>query len=84
MTHEDAEVSKSPILHKDPWIMENLKQIRKKLYHGAGLFDLLETSGRVSIQRLDTLYSEAIRTLQSYSNELQNQNFRNFGIFMSN
>lgn len=69
---EDSEVSKSPILHNDPWIMENLKQIRKKLYHGAGLFDLLETFGRVSIQRLDTLYSEAIRTLQSYSNELQN------------
>ena len=73
VTHEDSEVSKNPILHKDPWIMENLKRIRKKLYYGAGLFDLLETSGRVSIQRSNMLYSEAIRTLQGYSNELQNR-----------
>lgn len=70
---EDSEVTKSPIYHADPWIMENLKQIRKRLYPGNGLFDLLNTSGSVPIQRQDTLYSEAVRTLQSYADELQSR-----------
>ena len=73
VTIEDFEVSKNPVLHKDPWIMENLRRIRKRLYTGSELFDLLETSGRITKQRSDTLYSEAVRTLQNYSNELQNR-----------
>jgi len=67
---EDGEVSKSPVFHKDPWIMENLKQIRNKLYPSTGLSDLLQTSGLVKQERVDNLYSEAIRTLTGYTNEL--------------
>ena len=40
-----SSVKKRPIYHKDPWIMENLKQIRKKLYPSDGLDDLLRTAG---------------------------------------
>jgi hypothetical protein len=53
--------------------MENLTQIRKKLYPVGGLFDLLNSSGPVSQQRVDSLYSEVIGTLQGYANELQNR-----------
>ncbi len=70
---EDGEVTKNSIYHKDPWIMENLRQIRKKLFPGTGLFDLLDTSGEVTQQRVDTLYNQAIRQLQSQTNELQNR-----------
>ncbi len=72
-TQEDGEVSKNPIYHKDPWIMENLIQIRKKLFTGTGLFDLLDTSGKTTQQHVDTLYSQAIRKLQNQANELQNR-----------
>jgi hypothetical protein len=70
-TVEDGEVAKNPVYHKDPWIMENLKQIRQRLYPARGLFDLLETSGDISGQRVDTLYNRVIRTLQDQVKELQ-------------
>jgi hypothetical protein len=39
-----AEVSKSPLYHEDPWVMENLRRIRRTLYPGAGIAELLKTS----------------------------------------
>ncbi|MCB9511257.1 MAG: hypothetical protein H6695_13785 [Deferribacteres bacterium] len=68
---EGSEVSKSPVYHKDPWIMESLSQIRQKLYPASGLSDLLQSAGEVTPQRIDTLYSHAIATLQQQTNELQ-------------
>ena len=73
VSDHDGEVSKNLVIHKDPWIMENLKQIRKKLFPADGLFDLLSSSGKISQQRVDSLYSEVIGTLQVYANELQNR-----------
>ncbi len=69
--NDDGELSKGPIFHKDPWIMENLKQIRKKLYQGEGLYDLLYSTGSVSQSRVDTLYNKAIQTLKKYIIELR-------------
>ncbi len=73
VSDQDGEVSKNSLIHKDPWILENLKLIRKKLYPSDGLFDLLNSSGAVSQQRVDSLYSAVIGTLQVYANELQNR-----------
>lgn len=70
---EDGEVSKSAVFHKDPWIMENLKRIRKRAYRTDGLAGLLRTSATVPAERADTLYSETIRTLQTYISELQSR-----------
>jgi hypothetical protein len=70
---ENGEVSKSPIWHRDSWIMENLKQIRSKLYPGNGLFELLDTNGRSSEQRVDSVYSRAIEKLRSYASEFSNR-----------
>ena len=74
ISDEDGEVSKSPVYHEDPWILENLKQIRKRLFpqsRDGNLYDLLKTSGLGGKQQVDTLYNEAIQTLQEYTNELQ-------------
>ena len=71
---EDGEVSKSPIFHKDPWILENLKQIRKRIYGGEGLYNLLDARNadqNISRTRNDSLYSKAIRKLQVYADELR-------------
>jgi hypothetical protein len=73
VSDQDGEVSKNPVVHKDPWILENLKRIRKKLYPAEGLFDLLNSAGPISQPRADSLYSEAINALQVYANELQNR-----------
>jgi hypothetical protein len=70
---ENSEVSKNPLSHKDPWIMANLKQIQKTLFPGEGLYDLLLTYGSASVARQDTLYNEAIFTLQNYVNELNDR-----------
>lgn len=66
-----SSVKKRPIYHKDPWIMENLKQIRKKLYPSDGLDDLLRTTGVISDERVDSLYNEAISVLQEHADELR-------------
>lgn len=71
--NEFGEVSKMPVFHKDPWIMENLKRIRMQLFGSAGLTDLLQTSATTPPERVDSLYSEAIQTLQTYVDELQNR-----------
>lgn len=68
---EGGEISKSPIYHKDPWIMENLRQIRRTLYPTDGLFDLLESSGEATLQDVDTLYHRAIAALQKHTIELR-------------
>ncbi len=39
-----ANVSKSPLYHEDPWVMENLRRIRRTLYPGVGVAELLKTS----------------------------------------
>ncbi len=37
-------VSKSPLYHEDPWVMENLRRIRRTLYPAVGVAELLKTS----------------------------------------
>jgi len=63
-------ISKKPIYHEDPWIVENLRMIRRHLYPDQGLSDLLKTSVE-DFAGTGELYAEAIRTLQSYSEGLR-------------
>lgn len=65
-TRGGNKVVKSPIYHKDPWILENLKQIRQTLYTDDGLSDLLKASGfNPRIMRSDQ-FDKVIATLQDY------------------
>jgi hypothetical protein len=59
-------VAKGPVYHQDPWILFNLRRMRKELYPGTTLADLLRASatlpGAPSAPR--ALYEEAIATLR--------------------
>lgn len=68
---QGTKVVKSPVYHKDPWILENLKLIRKTLYTEVGLTDLLNTIGGMSMKSADPLYREALMTLRGYINGLR-------------
>ena len=71
MLRAGGRIVKSPVYHRDPWIMENLKLIRQTLYADLGLSELLQSSGTLSTARKDLLYNEAIKTLQDYVIELR-------------
>jgi hypothetical protein len=64
---------KAPIYHEDPWIMENLKMIRRRLYPDLGFVDLLKTIGNVSTPNSSSpsIYNEAMQTLQDYATGLR-------------
>lgn len=71
---------KSPIYHEDPWIMENLKVMRRMLYSGgrgsnSDFPELLKTSGKVFAPNTSSfsamIYQEAIQTLKDYSTGLR-------------
>lgn len=59
-----SSVSKAPVYHRDPWILENLRSLRQQLYPDAGLADLLTASADVAPRNLRELYEEAIATLE--------------------
>lgn len=61
------EVSKRPLYHKDPWVLENLRLLRRRLFADAGLADLLTASADAAPDELPELYREAIATLESYA-----------------
>jgi len=65
-TKPGGKVVKSPVYHEDPWILENLRQLRQALYSDVGLSDLLKTSGDVPGNRRAMLYDEALQALRGY------------------
>ncbi len=64
-------VKKSPVYHEDPWVLENLKQIRRTLYPDLKLADLLKTSGKVFNKTNNMFYQEAIIMLKEYITQLR-------------
>lgn len=60
-------VVKSPLYHRDPWVLENLRRLRRTLYPQAGLADLLTASPDVDPAELPALYAEAIATLEDHA-----------------
>ncbi len=59
-------VKKSPVYHRDPWIMENLKTLRSTLYTEVGISDLLKAAGAGAKKSKQLSYNEAIQTLRDY------------------
>ncbi len=68
---ENGEVTKAPVWHRDPWILENLSQIRGKLFPGDGLYQLLDATGAVETVDGDSLYRRAIAVLRRHADELR-------------
>ena len=67
-------ISKSPVYHKDPWVLENLARIRAMLYTGDdGLADVLQSFGSTAIPQTRQRYLEVIARLEQYALELRSR-----------
>ncbi|MCZ6508135.1 MAG: hypothetical protein O7A04_08850 [Acidobacteria bacterium] len=64
-------ISKAPVHHRDPWILENLRTLRGQLYPDVGLADLLTASPDVTASGYRRLYEEAIATLEEQATGLR-------------
>lgn len=64
-------VVKSPIHHRDPWLLENLRRLRRRLYPDAGLADLLRASADAPAGEVRALYHEAVATLEEQAEGLR-------------
>jgi len=58
------QIQKRPVYHEDPWILHNLRLLRRQLYPGAELADLLRTTPDVPPREVRALYQEAVETLR--------------------
>jgi hypothetical protein len=70
---QGSRVVKSPLYHRDPWVLDNLRSLRRQLYPQAGLADLLTTSPDVDLSELQSLYTEAIATLEEQARGLRSR-----------
>jgi hypothetical protein len=61
------------VYHRDPWIIENLRQLRQTLYSDVGLSDLLSAAGGRRTESKRQLYNEAIAKLQQFVLELRSR-----------
>jgi hypothetical protein len=61
----DGQVQKRPVYHEDPWVVYNLGRLRRQLYPGAELADLLRASADVPPGQARVLQEEAVATLRS-------------------
>lgn len=59
-----ADLSKAPVHHRDPWVLENLRALRRRMYPDAGLADLLTATPAAADGSYRPLYLEAIATLE--------------------
>jgi len=66
-------VMKLPVHHADPWVLENLRRLRRQLYPKAGLADLLVTSAEGPPSETGKLYEEAVTTLEEQVHALRSQ-----------
>lgn len=57
-------VRKVRLVHRDPWILGNLRRLRQELYPNAGLADLLTALPSAADAESGALYGEAIDSLQ--------------------
>ena len=68
---DDGVVVKTGIIHADPWILHNLRRLRRIIYPSGGLADLLVASADVAPSDERELYDEALSTLRSYADGLR-------------
>ncbi len=64
-------VVKAPVHHRDPWVLENLRRLRRRLYPDAGLADLLRVSADAPPHAVRELYLEAVATLEEQAEGLR-------------
>ena len=64
-------VVKTDVVHADPWVLHNLRRLRRAIYPSGGLADLLVTSADVEPADELELYDEALATLRSYADGLR-------------
>lgn len=57
-------VAKTPLHHEDPWVLFNLRLLRKERYPDAGLADLLVATPDLEAADARDLYAEAVSTLE--------------------
>ncbi len=69
-----SSIVKASLRHKDPWIMDNLRRIRRTLYPAEQLQQLLDARGVIESENTaasaKALYSEALETLKLYRDGL--------------
>ena len=68
---DDGVVVKTGITHADPWILHNLRRLRRAVYPSAVLADLLVVSADIAPQEPWTLYDEALGTLRARMDDLR-------------
>ena len=68
---DDGIVVKTRITHADPWILHNLRRLRKAVYPAGGLADLLVASAGVAPSNEQELYGEALTTLRAHADGLR-------------
>lgn len=66
-----SRIAKVPLHHPDPWVLHNLRRLRRLLYPNAGLADLLTASADVPASESRVLYEEALDTLEGYATGLR-------------
>ncbi len=64
-------VRKRPLEHQDPWVLDNLRQLRSMVYAPNELADLLKASADVEPHEARRLYEEAIATLRDQAETLR-------------
>ena len=68
---DDGFVVKTGVAHADPWVLHNLRRLRRTLYPFGGLADLLVTSADVAPEDEVELYDEALATLRVQADGLR-------------
>ena len=68
---DDGLAVKTGVVHADPWILHNLRQLRRAAYPSAGLADLLLVSADIAPVEQWRLYDEALATLQVQMDDLR-------------
>ena len=66
-----SRIKKSPVYHEDPWIMENLKQIRNAIFVGQGLDAILNTVSNPQDPNAGVRNKEIIDALKEYADQLR-------------
>lgn len=65
-TISGTRVKKSPVYHRDPWILENLKQLRRMLYSDSTLADVLDAARNGQQGGMRRAYLEAVAALEQW------------------
>ena len=66
-----SRIKKAPVYHEDPWILENLKQIRNSIFVGQGLDAILNTVPNPQDPEVQSRNKKIIDALREYADQLR-------------